>query len=87
MKTIRLVFNKDLDDVSMLEIADIISELKRTFNVIEDDNGYSMLRYIEIDAEHLVLGTYPFISIQDITKPHLHVGIYNKYLYKVELLS
>lgn len=86
MKTIRLIFNKDLSEVEMSAIDGIVVTLKKHFNVIEDDDSMLSLRFVEIDAEHLTLGTYPFISIQDITTPHLHIGIYDKYLYKVEIV-
>ena len=86
MKTIRFIFNKDLSVFDMTAIDDIVATLKKQFNVIEDDDSMVTLRFVEIDAEHLILGTYPSISIQDITKPHLHIGIYDKYLYKVEIV-
>ena len=86
MKTIRLVFNKDLDDVSMLMIEETIMQLKNKFNVIDDDNSYDTLRYIDIDGMDLEICSCPFLSIQNVIKPHLHVGIYNKYLYKVEIV-
>lgn len=86
MKTIRLIFNKDLSEVDMTAIDNIVEKLKKQFNVIEDDDSMLSLRFVEIDAEHLTLETYPFIRIQDITIPHLHIGIYDKYLYKVEIV-
>lgn len=84
MKKLRLTFNKDIDEYP--EIKNIIDDIKTKFEVIEDDDTFDLLRYVDINANLLSVGVSDIqICISSVLKPHIFIALYNKYLYKVEM--
>lgn len=84
MKKVILEIKQSISEEVMNEI---ITDLKTRFNVIDDSNDkYENIRFVTIDAElmeinHDALG----VCLISITKPHIFVGIYQKYLIGVSV--
>ena len=81
MKTITLKLDK------INETENIIKSIKDVgLDIVEDDNDYTELRFIRIDATYIHIEFNALgVCIINLLKPHLFVAIENKYLWALEI--
>ena len=85
MKQIIIEFNQQSTSTSTLDA--IINDIGTKFNIIDDSKDkFTNLRFVTIDAELVQFNVDSLgIELRQITKPHIFVSIFKKYIYQVDL--
>lgn len=85
MKNITIELNRrNTPDEKQIEIVKNINE---RFVIIDDSQDkYDNLRFILIEGTDLRVDLNNGVTIQSITRPHIFVSIYEKYVYAVEVV-